>query len=1135
MGVSVFFRRIFRHNDAKIPQIVAFVKVSSKKTAIINNERVRKLIETECRADAFKPQVLREWKMKLFFGMIFLVGVFFCASGETTTTELRPPLILEILSLQRDNLEFLDVFGAHLKIKQPFRMVSEEPAEPDELFLQRASAETPDDTSHFQLQPVAFPEPGVGIITSADFQAKLKISRRADGRLEALVETLTLDNRHRGDTIPIRLVARSGRRLIAFRIHAPSGIQFHPVRVGELFVGNEIPELEVEADYTEELDLHLFDHATGRRIGERHISARGGVPQRIPLPEARFGVTRAELRRSKTREIAAETRLVRIPEPVKLSPEDSRIGINLFQQQLWSYSYQLPFFAKAGVHHIRPWLAWENLWKFQEPEEGKIDFSHLDAMLRRIKFFNMEYWHIFYSAPAWLVGRNSRGIPLSELELQRTAQYLEKLAADYRGRIRYFEIWNEPDHTFKTSSPAIGARNYSNLLRTAAPALKRGNPDVVILGPSEAGIGDMAFISELRKYHVEEYIDIFSTHTYNSPGSFLATIKPRIQLFLPEIPPEKWCVNETGTSADDLRPEFNRRFHTSETIQADYLVKNYAQALAVAPDLPVFWFCTLDPRDTAAENPQWDAAIGVCYMGLKPKLAFPALAQFARMTAGKRCIGQTSPLPGITAVGFADDTVLIWSDRETPFQPAEYADCANAVIVQDIYGNHLDSSQIILKSTPVWLSGVPNLNTRIRREAAIDRVRSFGVHQSARIVPEENPVVEFTVPAGTRLQTLSTLQVREEVLSDTRRRVIAEGGSGDIRVQLDLPDGMGTIYRGIRVGSESAFTIPDGAFFRGDLQAWRPEQSTNFAWDPLEGAAAPGSLKFFAPFNQRLGLWRPLPENDGIRFSMACKALNFNGNFTVNLAFFHGTQWLKTILLAYSSNGAPDGSELCSETVHLNPAENKWQHMEETLPAKLIPAGTDQYVLFLDAPPAETGTLWFDDLKLEFLPRPELKPITWISEKQFNVDEWNRAWIQERKSQVAWDTENDAIRFDAPFDRRIHRKLPFSGKEAAGRTLDFSMQWRGEGTMRAVMFLAFFDAQGKWLRTTELASSDRTPALQLILDGQWHSGTTQVSPAEIPANAAEIALIADLSNGNSGTFYLKSMRLETANPRERKK
>ena len=42
MGVSVFFRRIFRHNDAKIPQIVAFVKVSSKKTAIINSKESEK-------------------------------------------------------------------------------------------------------------------------------------------------------------------------------------------------------------------------------------------------------------------------------------------------------------------------------------------------------------------------------------------------------------------------------------------------------------------------------------------------------------------------------------------------------------------------------------------------------------------------------------------------------------------------------------------------------------------------------------------------------------------------------------------------------------------------------------------------------------------------------------------------------------------------------------------------------------------------------------------------------------------------------------------------------------------------------------------------------------------------------------
>jgi hypothetical protein len=202
------------------------------------------------------------------------------------------------------------------------------------------------------------------------------------------------------------------------------------------------------------------------------------------------------------------------------------------------------------------------------------------------------------------------------------ARYASDVVRHFRGRVGYWEIWNEPNvDTFWHPTP--DATDYAALVTATARAIKRADPRSKIVLAGTSGI-DLGFIWAVAQ-HTHSF-DIVAVHPYRGlpEPSFLKQVKALRGLHKPI-----W-FSEIGWPAGDGCDSCY-----GEVEQARYLVRFYSLA-AAAGIQRVFWY---DLRDDphGVSNPE--AHFGLLRRDLSGKPAFAAYAYLSRLLDGSRYVG----------------------------------------------------------------------------------------------------------------------------------------------------------------------------------------------------------------------------------------------------------------------------------------------------------------------------------------------------------------------------------------------------------------------------------------------------------------------------------------------------------------
>lgn len=180
---------------------------------------------------------------------------------------------------------------------------------------------------------------------------------------------------------------------------------------------------------------------------------------------------------------------------------------------------------------LRLWdtrTAWLNL----EPVEGKWNFDGLDAVVALAQRHKTDVILTLGSTPQWASARPKERCPYGygcaaeprTLDLWKA--YVRTVVTRYRGRIRYYEIWNEPNLSARTNDLVFFSGNTEALL-----ALARATKEIVNSIDPSARILSPAPIAEPRR--IESFLaaggggtfDIFAAHFYeNDPEHIPARI-----------------------------------------------------------------------------------------------------------------------------------------------------------------------------------------------------------------------------------------------------------------------------------------------------------------------------------------------------------------------------------------------------------------------------------------------------------------------------------------------------------------------------------------------------------------------------------------------------------------------------------
>lgn len=201
--------------------------------------------------------------------------------------------------------------------------------------------------------------------------------------------------------------------------------------------------------------------------------------------------------------------------PAEISASPLSVGFETLDRQLFDPGKAYPRLAGLGAK----WARCQTGWGRTERQKGIYDFAWLDEVVDTLRkagiqpWFNLGYGNRLYtphSPDDFAVG----WAPLNDDEARAGwVRFAGRIAEHFRGRVRHWEIWNEPNITnfWKPRKPS--PEDYVELVRITAPEIRRRIPDAVIVGGAFAGM-PTDYFRRCLEAGMADFVDRVSYHPY---------------------------------------------------------------------------------------------------------------------------------------------------------------------------------------------------------------------------------------------------------------------------------------------------------------------------------------------------------------------------------------------------------------------------------------------------------------------------------------------------------------------------------------------------------------------------------------------------------------------------------------------
>jgi len=152
------------------------------------------------------------------------------------------------------------------------------------------------------------------------------------------------------------------------------------------------------------------------------------------------------------------------------------------------------------------------LWSDIEPQEGKFDFSKYDYIVRLLRDKGIHILGILHYSADWASACGKWNCPPRENKI--FIKYASQVIKRYKDRVKYWELWNEPD------SPTYwqeqdGLKSYCVLLKEVYIAAKQIDPECKILNGGLAN--GASSVNHLYDNGAKDYFDILNIHFFQNP------------------------------------------------------------------------------------------------------------------------------------------------------------------------------------------------------------------------------------------------------------------------------------------------------------------------------------------------------------------------------------------------------------------------------------------------------------------------------------------------------------------------------------------------------------------------------------------------------------------------------------------
>jgi hypothetical protein len=311
-------------------------------------------------------------------------------------------------------------------------------------------------------------------------------------------------------------------------------------------------------------------------------------------------------------------------------------GANFFlarEVEHWKQEKTLEMARAAGIRWIKQQFSWEEI----EPErKGEFDWAKYDRIVALAEQNGMQIIARLDRPPDW-ARQNNQFKTRPPDDLADYGDFVHAFVERYKGRVKYIQIWNEPNLAAEWGFQRVDAVAYTRLLEDAYRRAKEADPDVVVLSAPLAitledasmrgNHNDLVFLEQMYQAGAGDHFDILSANAFGldlppeePPGPTLLNFR-RVELqreimerFGDQDKPV-W-INEYGWNAPPA--SFPKELLTWERVteeeQADYTVRGinwarenwpwlgvvniwyFRQVGDVSPDRPAYYFALVDPE-----------------------------------------------------------------------------------------------------------------------------------------------------------------------------------------------------------------------------------------------------------------------------------------------------------------------------------------------------------------------------------------------------------------------------------------------------------------------------------------------------------------------------------------------------------
>jgi len=270
------------------------------------------------------------------------------------------------------------------------------------------------------------------------------------------------------------------------------------------------------------------------------------------------------------------------------------IGAETMDRDLVEFNSFKDHLEELGAKQIRLQAGWARC----EQEKGKYNWAWLDTIIDGVIARGVEPWlQTSYGNPIYEGGGGihlSAGFPTSELALEAWDNWVRALAKRYAGRVKIWEIWNEPDNKGKNT-----AEDYAHFYIRTAQVIREVIPEAHLYSLALANSRDRG-----RKY-TETFFEILKQkdkihlvtdvcmhgYTYN-PGDIYPEYKKMAQLIKRYSNDIVLRQGEIGCPSEFQTIYALRNYEWTETSQSKWVTRKMMGDLG--RDIPSHYFLIID-------------------------------------------------------------------------------------------------------------------------------------------------------------------------------------------------------------------------------------------------------------------------------------------------------------------------------------------------------------------------------------------------------------------------------------------------------------------------------------------------------------------------------------------------------------